>query len=94
MVSSILTCYFINTFLEFQDKEFIYRGNECEKLIPFQDRFQQEFSGASVLDHMNLPSDGIRQGPGRCILSPSTRFYLHTYSLAFVLLCRERHRTE
>lgn len=57
-----------NQLIDLQDKEFIYRGNECEKLIPFQYRFQEEFSGATVLDHMNVPPNSIKQGPGRCIL--------------------------
>lgn len=55
-------------FRSLQNKEFVYRGNEYEKLGSFQQRLQSEFAGATILGSNSPPSDPIKMGEGQCIL--------------------------
>jgi len=55
-------------FLPVKNKEFVYRGNEYEKLGTFQQRLQSEFSGTTILGSNNPPSDEVRNSDGQCIL--------------------------
>ena len=52
-----------------QNKEFIYRGNEYEKLETFQCRLLSEFTDASILNTNSPPDDNIRQANDKCILA-------------------------
>lgn len=52
----------------FQNKEFVYRGNEYEKLVSFQQRLQSEFTGATILGSICPPSDSVKLSDGQCIL--------------------------
>jgi hypothetical protein len=51
-----------------QNKEFIYRGKEYEKLETFKNHFLSEFSDATILSTNNLPGDDIKQADAQCIL--------------------------
>ena len=45
-----------------QNKEFVYRGDECEKLPSFQQRQQSQFSGATILGSNSPPTEEIKSG--------------------------------
>ena len=51
-----------------QNKEFIFRGLEYEKLGQFTDRILSEFPGATLLNQTTAPTDNLKNGDSLCIL--------------------------
>ena len=51
-----------------KNKEFIYRGNEYEKLETFQCHFLSEFSDATIMTTNSPPTDEIKMADVQCIL--------------------------
>ncbi len=52
-----------------QNKEFVYRGHEFERLTAFSERLLSEFMGAKLLTTNLPPQDEIKQGQGQRILA-------------------------
>ncbi len=51
-----------------QNKEFVCRGNDYERLEAFQQRMLSEFPHAIAMQHANLPDQTIHQADAQCIL--------------------------
>lgn len=52
-----------------QNKEFVCRGYDYERLEDFQQRMLGEFPQAIAMQHPNQPDDTILQSDAQCILS-------------------------
>lgn len=50
-----------------QNKEFVCRGNDYERLEAFQQRMLSEFPHAIAMQHANLPDQTIHQADAQCI---------------------------
>ncbi len=59
-------------FLSTQNKEFVCRGHDYERLEAFQQRMLGEFPQAIAMQHPNQPDEGILQGESQCILHHNT----------------------
>lgn len=55
-------------FLSLQNKEFVCRGYDYERLEDFQQRMLGEFPQAIAMQHPNQPDDTILQSDAQCIL--------------------------
>ncbi|KPP59255.1 hypothetical protein Z043_122839, partial [Scleropages formosus] len=51
-----------------QNKEFVCRGHDYERLEAFQQRMLNEFPHAIAMQHVNLPDETISQAEAQCIL--------------------------
>lgn len=51
-----------------QNKEFVCRGYDYERLEDFQQRMLGEFPQAIAMQHPNQPDDTILQSDAQCIL--------------------------
>lgn len=51
-----------------QNKVFVYRGKEYERLADFNARIMNEFPKAELLNKLTPPGDEIRNSDGQCIL--------------------------
>lgn len=61
--------YFIkDSFSNFQNKVFVYRGLEYERIGAFTQRLQTEFPQAQILMKSTTPDDSILNSDGQCIL--------------------------
>lgn len=56
-----------------QNKEFVCRGYDYERLEDFQQRMLGEFPQAIAMQHPNQPDDTILQSDAQCILSTLQR---------------------
>lgn len=54
----------------FQNKEFVCRGHDYERLEAFQQRMLNEFPHAIAMQHANQPDQTIYQTEAQCILVP------------------------
>lgn len=54
--------------LVLQNKEFVCRGYDYERLEDFQQRMLGEFPQAIAMQHPNQPDDTILQSDAQCIL--------------------------
>lgn len=54
-----------------QNKEFVCRGYDYERLEDFQQRMLGEFPQAIAMQHPNQPDDTILQSDAQCILLSS-----------------------
>ncbi len=65
-----------------QNKEFVCRGHDYERLEAFQQRMLNEFPHAIAMQHANQPDQTIYQAEAQCILQTSLLFsqktHLHT----------------
>lgn len=52
----------------FQNKQFVYRGLEYERIGSFTQRIQTEFPTAQILMKNTPPDDSIINSDGQCIL--------------------------
>lgn len=59
------------SFLFLQNKEFVCRGYDYERLEDFQQRMLGEFPQAIAMQHPNIPDDTILQSDAQCILAVS-----------------------
>lgn len=55
-------------FLMHQNKEFVCRGHDYERLEAFQQRMLGEFPQAIAMQHPNQPDEAILQCDAQCIL--------------------------
>lgn len=53
----------------FQNKQFIYRGDECLKLATIMNHLTAEFPAAQIMPNNDPPSEEIKNGEQQCILS-------------------------
>lgn len=60
-----------------QNKEFVCRGYDYERLEDFQQRMLGEFPQAIAMQHTNQPDDTILQSDAQCILKISQLLKLH-----------------
>lgn len=51
----------------FQNKEFVCRGHDYERLEAFQQRMLNEFPHAIAMQHANQPDETIFQAEAQCI---------------------------
>lgn len=51
-----------------QNKEFVCRGHDYERLEAFQQRMLNEFPHAIAMQHANQPDQTIYQAEAQCIL--------------------------
>lgn len=51
-----------------QNKEFVCRGHDYERLEAFQQRMLNEFPHAIAMQHVNQPDQTIYQAEAQCIL--------------------------
>lgn len=51
-----------------QNKEFVCRGHDYERLEAFQQRMLNEFPHAIAMQHVNQPDQTIYQADAQCIL--------------------------
>lgn len=65
-VESWLALAFV--FPSLQNKEFVCRGYDYERLEDFQQRMLGEFPQAIAMQHPNQPDDTILQSDAQCIL--------------------------
>lgn len=63
-------------FLFLQNKEFVCRGYDYERLEDFQQRMLGEFPQAIAMQHPNQPDDTILQSDAQCILLSSQQITL------------------
>lgn len=69
-----------SVFLFLQNKEFVCRGYDYERLEDFQQRMLGEFPQAIAMQHPNIPDDTILQSDAQCILISFTNmFMLHSH---------------
>lgn len=61
-----MPCYECVFFL--QNKQFVYRGLEYERIGAFTQRLQTEFPSAQILMKNTPPDDTIINSEGQCIL--------------------------
>lgn len=59
-----------------QNKEFVCRGYDYERLEDFQQRMLGEFPQAIAMQHPNQPDDTILQSDAQCIPPPAVSFLL------------------
>lgn len=52
-----------------QNKEYVCRGHDYERLEAFQQRMLSEFPQAVAMQHPNHPDDAILQCDAQCIFS-------------------------
>ena len=69
-----------------QNKEFVYRGNECERVGDFIQRLQSEFTGATILSSSAPPSENIKNSEGQCLQILSVK---PLPSIESIFLCPE-----
>lgn len=62
-----------------QNKEFVCRGHDYERLEAFQQRMLNEFPHAIAMQHANQPDQTIYQAEAQCILQTSLLFSKHTH---------------
>ena len=55
-------------FIHFQNKQFIYRGDECLKLATIMNHLTAEFPSAQIMSRNEPPSDDVVKGEQQCIL--------------------------
>ncbi len=55
-----------------QNKEFVCRGHDYERLEAFQQRMLGEFPQAIAMQHPNQPDEAILQCDAQCILQQET----------------------
>lgn len=58
-----------------QNKEYVCRGHDYERLEAFQQRMLSEFPQAIAMQHPNHPDDSILQCDAQCILSEKRANY-------------------
>ncbi len=64
-----IVCIYLYIFLSLlQNKEFVCRGHDYERLEAFQQRMLGEFPQAIAMQHPNQPDEGILLGEAQCIL--------------------------
>lgn len=63
--------HWASTVLFLQNKEFVCRGYDYERLEDFQQRMLGEFPQAIAMQHPNQPDDTILQSDAQCILLSS-----------------------
>ena len=56
------------SYLSLQNKEFVCKGYDYERLEDFQQRMLGEFPQAIAMQHSNQPDDTILQNDAQCIL--------------------------
>lgn len=56
------------SFYSAQNKEFVCRGHDYERLEAFQQRMLSEFPHAIAMQHANQPDETIFQAEAQCIL--------------------------
>lgn len=59
--------------LSLQNKEFVCRGHDYERLEAFQQRMLNEFPHAIAMQHVNQPDQTIYQADAQCILDCTGR---------------------
>lgn len=64
----VFGCLFV---CAFQNKEFVCRGHDYERLEAFQQRMLNEFPHAIAMQHANQPDQTIYQAEAQCILLPT-----------------------
>lgn len=67
-----------------QNKVFIYRGKEYERLADFNARIMNEFPKAELLNKLTPPGDDIKLSDKQCILSYQSA--LSSYQAVFIFL--------
>lgn len=60
-----------------QNKEFVCRGHDYERLEAFQQRMLNEFPHAIAMQHVNQPDQTIYQADAQCILGASVATSTH-----------------
>lgn len=60
--------YLFIYFISWQNKEFVCRGHDYERLEAFQQRMLGEFPQAIAMQHPNQPDEAILQCDAQCIL--------------------------
>lgn len=63
-----------------QNKEFVCRGHDYERLEAFQQRMLNEFPHAIAMQHANQPDQTIYQAEAQCILQISLVFPSHSHT--------------
>lgn len=66
-----LTLRFLPLLSPLQNKEFVCRGHDYERLEAFQQRMLNEFPHAIAMQHVNQPDQTIYQADAQCILAAS-----------------------
>lgn len=77
-----------------QNKEFVCRGNDYERLEAFQQRMLSEFPHAIAMQHANQPDQTILQAEAQCILHKThTHSYTHNtqYRVDAIKLTHTQH---
>lgn len=59
-----------------QNKVFIYRGKEYERLADFNSRILNEFPKAELLNTLTLPGDEVMESDKQCILFLNSQAYI------------------
>lgn len=62
-----------------QNKQFVYRGLEYERIGAFTQRLQTEFPSAQILMKNTPPDDAIINSEGQCILYIQSFIYIFFY---------------
>lgn len=65
-----------------QNKEFVCRGHDYERLEAFQQRMLNEFPHAIAMQHVNQPDQTIYQADAQCILDKTESFLLFFVQLS------------
>lgn len=63
-MNEISKCFKLKSII--QNKEFVYRGLEYERIEAFTQRLQTEFPSAQILTKNNPPSHAIKQSDSQC----------------------------
>lgn len=66
-----------------QNKEFVCRGYDYERLEDFQQRMLGEFPQAIAMQHPNQPDDTILQSDAQCILLNFQYLFIYIFNLLF-----------
>lgn len=66
-----------------QNKEFVCRGHDYERLEAFQQRMLNEFPHAIAMQHVNQPDQTIYQAEAQCILGYRERHIRHSLTQAW-----------
>lgn len=76
-------------FFLLQNKEFVCRGHDYERLEAFQQRMLNEFPHAIAMQHVNQPDQTIYQADAQCILGsvPSAPPPTQSFSFSPALQC-------
>lgn len=72
-------CFFPNP-PPLQNKEFVCRGHDYERLEAFQQRMLNEFPHAIAMQHVNQPDQTIYQADAQCILQCTWRHEIKLWS--------------